>query len=87
VLLLPFAAAFVIREPAVAERPAFAAKGLRAALVEAVEEAVLNSLTAADTMVGRDGNRREALPLDDLVRILDKYRARGWGRDLPGLPG
>lgn len=64
-----------------------AMSGLFAALVEAVEEAVLNSLTAADTMVGRDGNRREALPLDDLVRILDKYRARGWGRDLPGLPG
>jgi PAT family beta-lactamase induction signal transducer AmpG len=38
VLLLPLAAAFVIREPDVPERPAFAAKGLRAALVEAVAE-------------------------------------------------
>jgi PAT family beta-lactamase induction signal transducer AmpG len=38
VLLFPLAAAFVIREPAVAERPGLAGKGLRAALVEAVAE-------------------------------------------------
>ncbi|HEY9053382.1 MAG TPA: P1 family peptidase, partial [Rectinemataceae bacterium] len=57
---------------------------LFAALVEAVEEAVINSLLAAETMVGRDGNRREALDSATLVRILDYYRVRGWARRLPG---
>lgn len=54
-----------------------------AATVEAVEEAVINSLTAADTMVGRDGNAREGLPLGDLERILDRYSARNWSSRLP----
>jgi D-aminopeptidase len=39
------------------------------AIAEATEEAVLNSLTAADTAVGRDGNRRTALG-DYLEQIL-----------------
>ena len=43
------------------------------ATVEAVEEAVYNSLLAAATMVGRDGHRQEALPIDRLVRILRRY--------------
>jgi D-aminopeptidase len=37
---------------------------------EAVEEAVLNALFAAESMVGRDGNVREGLPLDDVRSIL-----------------
>lgn len=56
---------------------------LFAALVEAVEEAVVNSLLAAQTMTGRDGHTRRAIDIDDLVRILDKYNARGWGKILP----
>ena len=44
------------------------------AAVEATEEAVLNALFAADTMVGRDGHVRKALPTDDVLRIL---RERG----------
>lgn len=54
-----------------------------AAAVEAVEEAVINSLTAAETMTGRDGNTRKAVDLDGLARILDKYNARGWSAKLP----
>lgn len=54
-----------------------------AASVEAVEEAVINSLTAAETMTGRDGNIRRAIDIDSLVRILDKYNARGWSKTLP----
>jgi|APSaa5957512622_1039677.scaffolds.fasta_scaffold28028_2 D-aminopeptidase len=42
-------------------------------VVEGTEEAILNSLTAADTMVGRDGNRIHALPLDRLVATMQKY--------------
>jgi D-aminopeptidase len=41
-----------------------------AAAVEATEEAVVTSLLAATTVVGRDGNRAEALPFDALVALL-----------------
>ena len=44
------------------------------AVVEATEEAILNSLTTAYTMVGRDGNTIHALPLDRLVQVM---RAHG----------
>lgn len=40
------------------------------ATVEAVEEAVYNSLTQATTMHGRDGHVREAIPLDRLRDLL-----------------
>jgi len=44
------------------------------AAAEAVEEAILNALTAAETMVGREGHQAYALPLDELQRIMAKYR-------------
>jgi len=37
------------------------------AVIEAVEEAILNALLRAATMTGRDGHRRVALPLDALT--------------------
>lgn len=40
------------------------------AVADATEEAILNSLTAATTMVGRDGHERRALPIDRLVEVL-----------------
>jgi D-aminopeptidase len=40
------------------------------AVAESVEEAVLNSLTTAETMVGRDGHARYALPTDRLTELL-----------------
>jgi len=43
------------------------------AVVEAVEEAVLNSLTAATTMTGRDGHTLYALPPDELADLLWRY--------------
>ena len=43
------------------------------AAIEATEEAVVNSLLKATTVVGRDGIRVEALPLDRTVEILKKY--------------
>jgi D-aminopeptidase len=42
--------------------------------VEAIEEAVLNALVAAETMTGRDGNTLFALPHDDLRRWLEYHR-------------
>ncbi|HLE30309.1 MAG TPA: P1 family peptidase, partial [Anaerolineales bacterium] len=45
---------------------------LQAAL-EATEEAILNSMFAAETMTGRDDHVRHALPLEETVAILQKY--------------
>jgi D-aminopeptidase len=46
---------------------------LFAATVEAVEEAVLNALTRAETMTGVNGRTVEALPYDKLRDALRKY--------------
>ena len=43
------------------------------AVIEATEEAILNALVAAETMVGRDGITANALPHDRLVEIMTKY--------------
>lgn len=43
------------------------------AAVETIEEAVLNSMLAAETMVGRNGNTMPALPLDKLEGLLAKF--------------
>jgi D-aminopeptidase len=44
------------------------------AAVEAVEEAVHNSLLRATTVSGRDGHTVEALPIDELRRLIDGGR-------------
>jgi D-aminopeptidase len=46
------------------------------AVAEAVEEAILNSLTAAETMTGFEGRVAHALPLDELQRVMAMYRRR-----------
>jgi len=43
------------------------------ATIEATEEAILNSLFAAETMQGRDGHRIEALPLEEVMELMRKY--------------
>lgn len=43
------------------------------ATIEATEEAILNSLFAAETMVGRDGHKIEALPLEKTLELMEKY--------------
>ncbi len=43
------------------------------AAAEATEEAIINSLFSAETMVGRDGHVRHALPIDEVVRIMHQY--------------
>ncbi|MEM9930300.1 MAG: P1 family peptidase [Bacteroidota bacterium] len=42
------------------------------AAIEATEEAIINSIFAAETMVGRDGNRREALPVEEVLKLLGR---------------
>jgi L-aminopeptidase/D-esterase-like protein len=46
---------------------------LFSATVEATEEAIVNALVAAETMTGRDGRKVEALPHDELRKLLKKY--------------
>jgi D-aminopeptidase len=43
---------------------------LFAAVIEATEEAILNSLFAAETMVGQKGRKITALPVDQVLEIL-----------------
>jgi D-aminopeptidase len=43
------------------------------AVIEAAEEAIINSLFAAETMAGKDGRKVEALPKDEVIKILKKY--------------
>lgn len=45
------------------------------ATVEATEEAIYNALLRATTVIGRDGHRVEALPIEKTVEILKKYGA------------
>jgi D-aminopeptidase len=47
------------------------------AAAEATEEAILNALTAAETMVGRSGRTVHALPLDRLQDVMRRYRRTG----------
>jgi D-aminopeptidase len=44
--------------------------------IEATEEAILNSLFAAETMVGRDGHTRHGLPLAEVVAIMQAHGHR-----------
>lgn len=43
------------------------------AAIEATEEAIINSLFAAKTVTGRNGNKAEAMPIDKVISILKKY--------------
>jgi D-aminopeptidase len=44
------------------------------AVAEATEEAILNALTAAETLVGWQGHSAQALPLAAVQRIMERYR-------------
>ena len=44
------------------------------AVVEATEEAVLNSLVAAETMIGRDGHMARALPVEQVQQLIAESR-------------
>ncbi|MEN8377076.1 MAG: P1 family peptidase, partial [Gemmatimonadota bacterium] len=56
--------------------------GLFQAVAEATEEAIYNSLFRATTVSGHRGTI-EALPLEDVLSILERYGALGQDRTLP----
>lgn len=45
------------------------------AAIEATEEAIINSLFAAETMTGHDGRVVKALPVDQVLEIMRKHNA------------
>lgn len=47
------------------------------ATIEATQEAILNALTSAETVVGKDGNTSYGIPLDQIESIVKKYRRLG----------
>lgn len=76
------ASACAPQEPFLSDSSAEMASLFRAA-VETTEEAVLNALFAAETMVGRDGQFRRGLPLDELEEVLLQHRALAFRAKLP----
>jgi D-aminopeptidase len=63
-----------VKEPfTVITLPGVLMNDLFEAAAEAVEEAILNALTAAETMVGWNGRIAYALPLDELQCVMEKY--------------
>jgi len=44
------------------------------AVVESVEEAILNSLFRAETLAGRDGHVRYALPAGEVISLVRRWR-------------
>ena len=47
------------------------------AAIEATEEAILNSLFAAETMTGHEGRAIEALPVEKVMRLLEQSHGGG----------
>jgi D-aminopeptidase len=45
------------------------------AAIEATEEAIINSLFMAESMTGYTGNEVEAIPVDQVIKIMKKHRA------------
>ena len=59
------------QRPFLDEQPLMSSFSL--AVIEAVEEAIYNSLFMAHTVVGRDGNTRYGLPVEEVVAIMRRY--------------
>lgn len=55
---------------------------LFAAAAEATEEAIYNAIFKATTVSSSRG-RLEAIPVEDLMRILEKHKALNWNESLP----
>jgi len=58
-----------------------AMNGLFIATVEATEEAIINSLFMAETVSSKYGTS-EALPIEETMKILKKYKALNWNKNL-----
>jgi D-aminopeptidase len=51
------------------------------ATVQATEEAIVNALIAAETMIGVDGHKVIALPQDRLKEVMKKYNRLSEAKD------
>jgi D-aminopeptidase len=79
--VIAFSTAEDLRVPYAASKPIInspllqndAMSPLFMAAIEATEEAIINSLFAAKTITGRNGNKAEALPLEKVIPVLKKY--------------
>lgn len=69
-LRIPFNAAPVLHQNVLSND---AVSPLFLAAIEATEEAIVNSLLAAETMKGKNGRAVEALPINKLKELLKKY--------------
>jgi D-aminopeptidase len=82
-IILAFSTANKIRQDAAAsfqdisDVNDFLITPLYQAAIEATQEAILNALTAAETMTGRDNNTAPGIPLDEVETIMKKYRGLG----------
>ena len=47
------------------------------ATIEATEEAILNSLFAAETLTGKEGHEIKSIPVDDILALMKKYNRMG----------
>ena len=57
---------------------------LFAATAEATEEAIYNAILKASTVESRRG-RLEAIPLEETIKILKKYKSLDWDKTLPPM--
>jgi D-aminopeptidase len=64
--------ALLAEQPVFYEQPVMSQFAL--AVVESVEEAIYNSLLMAETVIGRQGHTRFALPADEAVRLVLAHR-------------
>ena len=79
--VIAFSSAPALRSTFRSDAPTEAAEVLRGdrlsplfqAAIEATEEAVYNSMLKATTTTGRDGNTREAISIEDLLRVGARF--------------
>jgi D-aminopeptidase len=45
------------------------------AVIQAVDEAIMNAIFANETMEGYQGSRVEGLPVEEVMSLLKEYRA------------
>ncbi len=53
------------------------------AVVEAAEEAILNSMFKAKTITGKNGHIQKVIPVEKVIKILKKYNSLNWKETLP----
>jgi D-aminopeptidase len=75
---IPHASNSTVLERVALDDEAGVINGLFWAVVESVEEAILNSLVCAETMTGRDGHVAYALPMEQVVELLNASGSGGF---------